>query len=235
MSLLRSIGCEYGQGFFYGEPMSEREVLALLKVARRAERRMSKKGGLLRQRPRPDEAPATPAPGPTEPSRGGPAAQAAPAANGVGPPPVPAARGSPDARAPANPEHASAPETTRQPAGPPPLPITRLPETADDGVRLRTLLPTPLRPGSTPEPASDAPEHDTAPPVRTGPPPLPSAQGLSPPPLAEARHGALPAAPAQPNGLPRPNPRRCRRPSPNALPSLPGEGDAQVMLSRPMI
>ncbi len=60
VSLLRSIGCEYGQGFFYGEPMSEREVLALLKVARRAERRMSKKGGLLRQRPRADEAPAAP-------------------------------------------------------------------------------------------------------------------------------------------------------------------------------
>ena len=85
VSLLRSIGCEYGQGFFYGEPMSEREVLALLKVARRAERRMSKKSGLLRQRPRPDEAPAAPAPGPTDPSRGGPAPPTAPAANGAGP------------------------------------------------------------------------------------------------------------------------------------------------------
>ena len=36
VSLLRTIGCEYGQGFFYGEPMSEREVMELLKVARRA-------------------------------------------------------------------------------------------------------------------------------------------------------------------------------------------------------
>ena len=36
VSLLRTIGCEYGQGYFYGEPMSEREVMALLKVARRS-------------------------------------------------------------------------------------------------------------------------------------------------------------------------------------------------------
>src|SRR6185436_10358670 len=55
VSLLRSIGCEYGQGFFYGEPMSEREVLALLKVARRAERRMKKKSALVRKRPKPEE------------------------------------------------------------------------------------------------------------------------------------------------------------------------------------
>jgi predicted signal transduction protein with EAL and GGDEF domain len=27
---LRSIGCEFGQGFYYGEPMSPKEVAALL-------------------------------------------------------------------------------------------------------------------------------------------------------------------------------------------------------------
>ena len=228
VSLLRSIGCEYGQGFFYGEPMSEREVLQLLKVARRAERRMSQKGSLLRKRPRPDEAPvqapAAPTPGPTEPSRGGPAPQAAPAANGAGPPPVPATPGPPDGEASANSERASAPETTRPSAGPPPLPITRPPETAGDGVRLRTLLPTPLRPGSTPEAAPDVPEHDTAPPVRTGPPPLPSAQQRpSPPPLAEVQApGALPPPlPAQPN-VPPP------RSKPSSLPPAIAERLAQL-------
>jgi diguanylate cyclase (GGDEF)-like protein/PAS domain S-box-containing protein len=223
VSLLRSIGCEYGQGFFYGEPMSEREVLALLKVARRAERRMSKKGGLLRKRPRPDDAPvqapAPPTPGPTEPSRGEPA----PAANGAGPPPAPATPGPPDGEASADSERASAPEATRPPAGPPPLPITRPPETTNDRVRLRTLLPTPLRPGSTPEAAPAVPEHDTAPPVRTGPPPLPSAQQRpSPPPLAEAQApGALPPPLPQPN-VPPP------RSKPSSLPPAIAERLAQL-------
>ena len=220
VSLLRSIGCEYGQGFFYGEPMSEREVLALLKVARRAERRMSKKSGLLRKRPKPDEAPvqapaaaAAPAPGPTGPVRGGPAPQTAPATNGAGPPPVSTVAGAPEARAQVNAEHASAPETTRPPAAPPPLPIARPTEAADDGVRLSTLPPTPLRPGSPPESASAAPEHDATAPVRTGPlgpPPLPSApaQHASAPPLADTQAPGLrpPPLPAQSNGLPRAKP-----------------------------
>ena len=38
VAFLRSIGCEYAQGHYYGEPMSEREALQLLKVVRRAER-----------------------------------------------------------------------------------------------------------------------------------------------------------------------------------------------------
>ena len=47
VGFLRSINCEYGQGFFYGEPMSEREVMQLLRVVRKAERRMKK--GLFRK------------------------------------------------------------------------------------------------------------------------------------------------------------------------------------------
>ena len=62
VSLLRLIGCEYGQGYFYGEPMSEREALQLLRVVRRAEKRMSRKGSLLRKRPKAEEAPADPVP-----------------------------------------------------------------------------------------------------------------------------------------------------------------------------
>ena len=39
---LRSIGCEYAQGLYYGELMADRDVLQLLKVVRRAERRLRK-------------------------------------------------------------------------------------------------------------------------------------------------------------------------------------------------
>ena len=48
VGLLRTIGCEYGQGFFYGEPMSERDALQRVRAERRSERRI--KRGLLRAR-----------------------------------------------------------------------------------------------------------------------------------------------------------------------------------------
>src|SRR5262245_55144945 len=89
VGLLRTIGCEYGQGYFYGVPVSEREVMALLKFARRTERRMSKKGGLLRKRTKSDDAPIqAPAPNPPEPVRSARVSPVARATNGAGPPPV---------------------------------------------------------------------------------------------------------------------------------------------------
>ncbi|MGI9523464.1 MAG: EAL domain-containing protein, partial [Hyphomicrobiaceae bacterium] len=39
-SFLRSIGCEYAQGFYYGEPMTDRETGELLKVVRKSERKV---------------------------------------------------------------------------------------------------------------------------------------------------------------------------------------------------
>lgn len=41
---LRSIGCEYAQGYYYGEPMTERAALDLVRIVRKAERKMQRRG-----------------------------------------------------------------------------------------------------------------------------------------------------------------------------------------------
>ena len=41
---LRSIGCEYAQGYHFGEPIPDRAVMELLKVVRRSERKMQPRG-----------------------------------------------------------------------------------------------------------------------------------------------------------------------------------------------
>ncbi len=43
-TFLRSIGCEYAQGYHFGEPIPERDVLQLLKVIRKSERKMQPRG-----------------------------------------------------------------------------------------------------------------------------------------------------------------------------------------------
>jgi len=206
VGLLRSIGCEYGQGFYYGEPMSEREALQLIKVARRAERRMKKKSALVRKRPKPEEAP-MPAPVPAqapqqappghhaaapivpasaEPSTA-PAPHPAAAANGAaapaGPPPPDAATGSP-----------------RPPTGPPPLPAAH-PEAHQAAALRLTLPPTPLRPNA--------------------PPPQQQQPGSAPQAATNSTQDAPPASPRPSPGPPPLPPRPHAAPHPN-LPPLPG-------------
>jgi hypothetical protein len=43
-TFLRSIGCEYAQGYHFGEPIPERAVSQLLKMVRRSERKMQPRG-----------------------------------------------------------------------------------------------------------------------------------------------------------------------------------------------
>ncbi|MEO1206968.1 MAG: EAL domain-containing protein [Pseudomonadota bacterium] len=52
VGFLRSIGCEYAQGYYYGEPMSEAEVIQLLRIVKRSERN-SDGTGLFRLKRKP--------------------------------------------------------------------------------------------------------------------------------------------------------------------------------------
>ncbi len=217
VGLLRTIGCEYGQGFYYGEPMSEREALQLLKVARRSEQR-KKRRGLLRKRERavaeetaeaPAEAAASPpAADPAPRTAGRPRTAAAatntaarvspasPAANGAAAPVPATASASPGAgQAPPSQIRPAPPaESAHPPAGPPPLPAS-----APNPAPLRTLPPTPLRPAAA---AAPPPQHAPTAPAQ------PQANGSREP----------SAAPAQPRTGPPPLPLRTSPPVRHAGP-----------------
>jgi diguanylate cyclase (GGDEF)-like protein/PAS domain S-box-containing protein len=224
VGLLRTIGCEYGQGFFYGEPMFEREALQLLKVARRTERRM-KRRSLLRTRTRVTEEEA-PAERPTAPVDGAAnvtnvqiRARPAAAANGAAasmrlarPVSKPqAAAPQPMSKPPAAPvpagasPNASRPAPGPAPGGPPPLPPSGAPKPPPD--RVVTLPPTPLRPAAPSHPAANGskqpppagPIHSGLPPQpRTMPPPLPPRSG---PPLQRTA-GPPPLPGSRPRTMP---------------------------------
>jgi hypothetical protein len=44
VTFLRSIGAEYAQGYYYGEPMPEREIMSMLRVIRKSERKLQRRG-----------------------------------------------------------------------------------------------------------------------------------------------------------------------------------------------
>jgi EAL domain-containing protein (putative c-di-GMP-specific phosphodiesterase class I) len=210
---LRSIGCEYAQGVYYGELMSERDVLQLLKVVRRAERRMKEdllcasgrtRGGRCRRRCRPV-----------------PAARKRPSRfPGIAPPhPSPRCRQRAPPPAPAAPAQAAPPP----PAGPPGLPQPmRADRRASGPCRRRTPRPTaaacadaaatplrPARPLRQPPAGGDGAAPGCCPPCRAAlpaaPPPFaaPPPRRVLPPPLPGAPAGR-PAAPqpARTNGRP---------------------------------
>ena len=206
IAFLRSIGCEYAQGVYYGELMADRDVSQLLKVVRRAERRQRKAARLFRQgsskpRPEPAEAPVAALPAPTPM----PAAAAARSA----PPPRPIPNGARQpAPAPAPARSGQAPLPPQGPLrGAPPAgaPPPQLPLRAGPGGR-PTLLgpPPPLGPPplpggarATPRPVpSQAPAAVPAAPRASGPPTSALRPGAAPPPGAPSPSAPIPAGPA---------------------------------------
>ncbi|MGE5513395.1 MAG: EAL domain-containing protein [Bacteroidota bacterium] len=190
-ALLRSIGCEMAQGLYYGEPVGERDVLHLLRLIRKADRRMRRRG-VVRGQPKRKVAEA---PTHAEPVlRGGdakPGLQSVPApafANGqdrtvrTGPPSRPAARTGPPTQPVTRPPAAASPQQSRvrsaaanaraRIAGLAKSSMWAAPEPANAEPLLKTLPPTPLRPTDS-SPGNGAGGAAQRPHAAGRPPPLP--------------------------------------------------------------
>ncbi len=207
VGLLRTIGCHYGQGFYYGEPMPERDALQLVKLARRTERRM-KRRSLLRRRMVADELPDEPQPAPSSDPPRQPPAQ--PPVHAVAPVPRKAApvQSPPRGPAPAQP--------SRSAGGPPPLPI------AKSGAGPRAMPPAPVLRSQTrrPEAAPPSPPRSAA---ASSPPSVAMAVGPSPAKAQANGNGARAAAPAAPLPIPSAQPRT----GPPPLPRTPAADQRQ--------
>jgi EAL domain-containing protein (putative c-di-GMP-specific phosphodiesterase class I) len=216
-AFLRALGCEYAQGFYYGQPMSERDALQLTRLVAKSEKKMGRRVHKL---------------GPSKP-----------AANGKGPEPVAAASTRANSATPAEPRTrgsrppASPPQGSPQippPQAMPPQPPAQMPPPAPpNGAHSQTIplglrgkgagitLPQPPpsaapvtvplgRNGSgmappppsppPPRPAADAGTNGRAPPASAGPGPLPLPPMPPPMPHMQQSHAAPPMPPPMPPG-----------------------------------
>lgn len=181
-SFLRGLGCEYGQGLYYGEPMSDREALQLLRTIRKAELKLERRG-LFRPKPARRRKKRE-----TEPvaARDGNAAELATSA---------AAKALPNGHAPAQ------PASTEGPTARPAEAVKKERKTAEQSERKRGALKTvrqllPLRTGG-----KRASSDKTEPKPKTVPPPPPLQQQSEPKPVPMV---SAPPLPLQPRGSSQP-------------------------------
>jgi diguanylate cyclase (GGDEF)-like protein/PAS domain S-box-containing protein len=200
VSFLRSIGGEYGQGVYYGEPMSDREALQLVKVARRAERRL-KRSGVLRKARRVEET--------DEPAR---ATAATPRAAAAAP------------RAAAAAAALRVPTVQAAAAGAPHGALAA-PRAAAAASRPAVAAPRPAAAASRPTAAAPRPAAAAA--QRAAPVPHPAAapRGAAPPPLPRAIPPRPNAAPS-PAPVPQAAPRAAGGPAPAPPAAAAGRRDA---------
>ncbi len=169
-AFLRSIGCQYAQGFYYGEPMGEADIGRLLRLMRKADRRMRRRGLVRAQekrKPR-NDVPDTPRP-------------ATPATTPVAPAPIRAPQRPEDSRplqAPPVPQGGPPPGRPQMqaPMPPPQSAPPTAPNAANGGM-------PPGRPSLPPGPPNGAPT--------SGPPRLEILDG----PLPNGQSGPLPSGP----------------------------------------
>lgn len=191
-AFLRALGCEYAQGFYYGQPLSERDALQLIRLVAKSEKKMGRRAmkiGAQRQGANgaangKDKEPPAPVTQPvTQP--------AAARTNGAGPLPEPP-RAQPRTSPPPFATNGAGPPT--MPNGPlaKPPPVTPPPGLAASAGPRPALPPGPV-PGSGPArtaPPPPPPGPLTAvPPAGDVPPigrPLPLPNGHAPPPVVEA-------------------------------------------------
>jgi EAL domain-containing protein (putative c-di-GMP-specific phosphodiesterase class I) len=219
---LRSIGCHYAQGFYYGEPMDEAETSRLLRLIRKADRRMRRRGMVRGQEKEKKKAVETTVPlaeaettsvPRTAPPRMQPVSQ--PISQPVSQPA--AARSVPPKMVPqpdSGPPTGGVPPPQFRPSNPPSGPVPQRPVNAGLVQRSRPSQPTttPLGRGHAPPPPpasqNSRPVTPEAPPMApAGAPGIPSGiipplPHQTPPPAAAGQPRSGFAAPSQPRTTP---------------------------------
>lgn len=223
---LRSIGCEFGQGSFYDEPMSEREAMQLLKALGKAHRKARSRGFFRTTLKKRSAAAAN-----------GADAQPAEVRRGIRPGP-PAAKSTVRHRPRAQAGFATAPPAPATPRANGTNPPRRAAQPPRAGPPSRPPPPAPARPPPPAAPSPNGPPVSARPPP--GPVPMPPGPVAMPPPrTAPFRPQQNPAPPpAQPLPPQRPmtvrtglvgTPQGSMAPAPSALP--PGVAESLARLA----
>lgn len=251
VSFLRSIGCEYAQGPYCGDPIADTDVVQVLSVLRTSEIK-NKPRGLFRTKPkkRPAQAPA---------SRQAPAArpESAPVRPAASPAPALVAPAAPASSAPGPAAHPAASRDVSRPVPPPGIatrPLQRPPQAPQqpvhhqvnghaNGAAAATAV-NGRAPGGPPPPMpASAPPHPVSklvdvlpdlPAAAGGPPPLPPPPPRAPPQpqMAAAPPPPQPASPAMDRG---PAPAAVHPPPMQMPPGAPPAVDPKTGLMPPQL